>query len=304
MVDVVTVRTSWSQRMEGLRQEKLAQTKEKQEVLGSQDHDDWALILPPPEERQIVEAMSTSGMPIRDCLLASYSVTPNHPSGGFFGPAAVGENFGALLRAHPVYIDARSSLAGGYMVNFNSYRKPGWNPDYDYDYLKPLHKRYGIVPGIGGTQHFCQDLQIGLELGWDGLLKKIEYYRLENDGDSAGFYDGLEAIVRGMQDWIGRHASAARRMADEEGDPVLRANLLEMADINERLVTAAPETFREACQWILWYQIAARMYDGSGSLGRLDLILQPYYDRDVACGLLDDEEAIFHIACLLLRDTA
>jgi formate C-acetyltransferase len=47
----------------------------------------------------------------------------------------------------------------------------------------------------------------------------------------------------------------------------------------------------------------ARMYNGSGSLGRLDVLLTPYYERDVAAGILDDEEATFHIACLLLRDT-
>ena len=77
-----------------------------------------------------------------------------------------------------------------------------------------------------------------------------------------------------------------------------------MADINEKLINEPPETFREACQWTLWYQLAARMFNGSGSLGRLDEILRPYYERDMAAGILDDEEAIFHIACLLLRDTA
>ncbi len=46
------------------------------------------------------------------------------------------------------------------------------------------------------------------------------------------------------------------------------------------------------------------MYNGSGSLGRLDVLLLPYYERDTAAGLLTDEEAIFHVACLLLRDTA
>ena len=245
-------------------------------------------------------------MPIKDCLLAGFEVQPNHPSGGFFGPAAVGENFGALLRAHPVYIDANSSLAGGYMVNFMSYRKPHWNPDFDYSHLKPYHERYGIVPGIGGTQHFCQELGHRPESGMGRSAEEdsntIAWKTTKN---SAGFYDGLEAIVLGMQDWIGRHASPrAREMAAAESDPVLRANLEEMADINERLVTEPPETFREACQWILWYQMAARMYDGSGSLGRLDVILHPYYEQDVAAGRLDDEEAIFHIACLLLRDTA
>ncbi len=71
-----------------------------------------------------------------------------------------------------------------------------------------------------------------------------------------------------------------------------------------RLVTEPPVTFREACQWILWYQIMARMYNGSGSLGRLDVLLYPYYLRDRKSGVLTEEEAIFHLACLLLHDTA
>jgi len=45
------------------------------------------------------------------------------------------------------------------------------------------------------------------------------------------------------------------------------------------------------------------MYNGSGSLGRLDVLLQPFYERDTLVGILDDEQAIFHIACLLLQDT-
>jgi formate C-acetyltransferase len=43
------------------------------------------------------------------------------------------------------------------------------------------------------------------------------------------------------------------------------------------------------------------MYDGSGSLGRLDLYLYPYYRNDLEEGRLTDEEAIFHIAQNLLR---
>ncbi|MDF1513232.1 MAG: hypothetical protein P1S60_05440, partial [Anaerolineae bacterium] len=61
-IDIETI--TYHQRIEALRAEKLAQTQEKQAVIGSMDHDDWALILPPEERRKIVQAMSTSGMPI------------------------------------------------------------------------------------------------------------------------------------------------------------------------------------------------------------------------------------------------
>ncbi len=313
-------------RIEQLRATKLAQTQEKQALIGSMDHDDWALILPPPERRKIVKTVSTSGMPITDCLIEGYEPQETHPGGDFFGPQAVGANYRALLEAHPVYIDPVSSLAGGYMVNFSSYRKRGWNPDITVSKLRPdlaeAIALYQLHPGIGAGQHFCQDLQIGLELGWGGLLDKIRRYRDANlaspealipedtrfspvtHADMADFYSGLEDIVLGTQDWIRRHAEAARALVDAEPDAERRQNLLEIAAMNARLVTEPPATFREACQWILWYQMLARMYNGSGSLGRLDVLLTPFYEREVAAGTLIDEEAIFHVACLLLRDTA
>ncbi|MBN1247466.1 MAG: pyruvate formate lyase family protein, partial [Anaerolineae bacterium] len=299
---------TYQERMDRLRATKMDQTQEKQEVIGSMDHDDWALILPPPDRRKIVQAMSTSGMPITDCLLEGYEPKSNHPGGGFFGPKIVGENYGQLLREHPVYLDPLSSLAGGYMVNFSSYRKPGWNPDLSPAKLVPelveAREVYQLLPGIGATQHFCQDLQIGLDLGWGGIMDKIQRAREANEPRAADFYDGLEAVVLGLQNWIQRTADAAREMAEDEDNPQLRQNLLEIAEMNDWLVSEPPRTFREACQWMLWFQITARMYNGSGSLGRLDVLLTPYYEREKADGTLTDEEAIFHIACLLLRDTA
>ncbi|MGE5222162.1 MAG: pyruvate formate lyase family protein, partial [Omnitrophica WOR_2 bacterium] len=262
MDTIMTEVLTYQQRLDALRAAKMQQTREKQEIIGSMDHDDHALILPPPERRKIVKTMSTSGMPITDCLLEGYEIHSNHPSGGFFGPKACGENFGELLKVHPTYINPMSSLAGAYMVNFYSYRKIHWNPDFDYSHLQGDIDKYKLLPGIGAAQHFCQDLQIGFDLGWGGLLEKTRHYRQLNPA-KAGFYDGLEAIILGMQDWICRNAQEARGMAECEQNPQLKANLQEMAEINERLVAEPPRTFREACQWLLWYQDAARMYNGS-----------------------------------------
>ncbi len=134
-------------------------------------------------------------------------------------------------------------------------------------------------------------------------MEKIRRYRPLNGPEKDDFFAGLEATFPGRRNWISPHAAAAREMAINETNPQLRKNLEEMAEINDWLVENPPRTFREACQWILWYQMLARMYNGSGSLGRLDVILAPFYDRDTAAGILDDEEATFHIACILLRDT-
>ena len=178
----------------------------------------------------------------------------------------------------------------------------GWNPDISYSHLHEYIKKYSILQPIGATQHFTPDLELGLKLGWGGILDKIKRYEKENRGKSE-FYKGLRYVVEGIQDYIRRHAEAALEMARQMDDPILRENLEEIAKINMKLVNEPPTTFREACQWIAWYQIFARMYNRSGALSRLDKVLQPYYEKDIRAGRLTREEAIFHLACLLLKDT-
>ncbi len=296
---------TYQERIEALRRTKLKHTQEKWDVLGAMDFDDHAIILPPPESQKIVHVVSGSGIQITDALLKEFEPESNHPSGGFFGARSNGRNFRKLLEFHPVYVDPISSLAGGYMVNFLSYRDPYWNPDFDYSFLKEDHEKYKMHHGIGAVQHFCQDMTIGFELGWGGILNKIRHYRKINTNDEAQeLYDGLEDVVLGFQSWIGRSAKAAFDMSETEKNPQLKQNLIEIAEINNKLVTHAPKTFREAVQWMLWYQVAGKMYNMGGSLGRIDQFLYPFFVRDKEAGILTDEEAIFHIACHFIQDTS
>lgn len=294
---------TYQQRLDALHEKKLRSTKEKQEIIGAMNYDDWNVMLPPLEVREVTRTMSTSGVMITDVRLKGVEMESNHPSGGFFGAEIVGKNFRRFLEAHPPYIDPLSALAGGYMAHFYSYRKVGWPEELRYPRYEE-HQRYKQHPPVGAHNHFCQDLQIGLDLGWGGILNKIRYYREKNGPEHVGFYNGLEHVVLGTQNWIQRNADLARERAQTEENPQFRQNYAELAEINQRLVSEPPRTFREACQWITWYQMMARMYCGSGSLGRIDMLLTPYYRRDVAAGILDREEAIFIVACLYNNETS
>ena len=189
------------------------------------------------------------------------------------------------------------------MTNFYSYRKTHWKPEYKFDELHEAQQLYSIVHGIGGLQHMCQDNQIALRLGLSGLLEKVRRHGQVHPGQ-AEFYAVLEDIVLGLRDWVARTAAEAGRLAALAKVPEEKSNLEEIAHVNLALLERAPDTFREACQLVLWVQLMLRMYNGSGSLGRLDLQLLPYYESDRQRGTLTDDEAVFHIACLLLRDTA
>lgn len=294
---------TYRERLDLLRATKLEQAQQKRELQGARDSDEQGMVPLPPEAGELVKAMSGSGVLVKDLVLKGFAPISNHASGGFFGPRACGENFRRLLEAHPTYLNPANSMAGVYMVNFNSYRNPDWPPELDFSQLHGGQAKYGIDPGIGGVQHFCPDLKIGLDLGWGGLLDKVRRFRSINP-QAADFYAGLEAIILGVQDWVRRHAEDAREMAADETNPQFRENLETIADICERQVSEPPATFREACQWLVFFQAVAKMYNGSGEWGQLDELLRPYYERDVEAGTLTDEEAIFHLACLLLSETA
>ncbi len=284
----MTERLTYGQRIDALIATKREHTRRKQ-ALGPMDFDDHGSILMP-------EALA-------------FMPASNHPSGGSFGPKSVGENFGALLRALPVYVDPMSSQLGAWFYNppNNSpmYRNsPFWPPDpeFDFSHLEEDIERYNIISGIGGGQHFCPDMQILFDLGWGGILDKI-YTCREKNSDRSDFYDGHEATLRGIQTWMRHYVEKAREMAGIEVHPHLRENLLRMAEMNEHLISGPPRTFREACQLVSWVAMVTRMFNGAGAMGQLDGLFYPFYAQEVAAGILDDEEAIFHLICMLLIDT-
>jgi len=272
---------SYEDRIAAIRATKQQQTEEKQRRIGAMDHDDHGYVLPPEEIKVEVES--------------------NHPCGGVFGPRACGQLYRRVMEAHPAYIDPMSSLAGAWMTSMFKYGAGSWNPDISYSHLYEEQQKYNIIHGIGGPHHFAPDMLIGFELGWGGILEKIRRCRAANAPHGEDFYAGEEAVVLGIQNWIARH-SAAARAAKAGAPPELHDNLEQIAAMCERLVTEPPATFREACQWIAFFELAARVYNGSGALGQIDEILRPFYERDTAAGILDDEEATFHLACLLVKD--
>ncbi|XHR28393.1 MAG: pyruvate formate lyase family protein [Chthoniobacteraceae bacterium] len=275
-------------RIERLREKKLGQTKAKQAKAVCQDEDDYGNVPPP-------EGFSWAP-PVRD-------------AGGFFhGVSAWATNFRSLMEHHPVYLDPDDALAGRWMFMLSRMRlkDPFAAAPFplDYPHLREEQALYNIVSGIGSDAHFAPDYRIGLKLGWGGLKEKAETSLAAHAGDTEAT-ELLKAeldVIAGIQKWIQRTSTTAASLADAEQDPVHRGHYRELANLNARLVDTPPSTMREACQWLAWYNMASRTYNRDGAGGQLDELLRPYYERDLAEGLLDDEEATFIIACLLLND--
>ncbi len=273
---------TYQQRIDALRETKLEHNRAKIARDGYHDVDDHGNIYWPE--------------PI------PFTPKSNHPSGGCYGARCIGENFRAWLDVHPVYIHPMSALAGawaGYLPGVG-----GWKPEDRPAHLKELHDKYYLWHnGIGAMNHLGPDMRIGLDLGWGGILKKIRYYRDFNHPADTDFYDAEENLVLGVQDWIRRHVIKAREMAAEEPNIEIRENLLAIAEMNEWLVENPPRTLREACQFLAWFQSIDRMWAAGGALGQLDELLRPYYEADLAAGIVEDEVVLWFLASLFYNDT-
>ena len=297
-------------RYESLRATKIAHTLQKREQDGPRDLDDFGTV-PLPE---------------------GYSVTPwyNSENGSFYGLDGMSENFCRVFDAHVAYVDPMELLCGRWMDMLVNYRgdvhyMPLWRKNdprnaallesdtaalwsyrwdesrFPYDHLKPLQKKYDIASGIDGDAHFACDYRIGLAQGFTGFLEKIREGRRQNP-DKGEFYDAEEKVVRCILRYIGRHRARIEELLQKEDRPEICESLSQMHAAVSQLEVGAPRTFHEACQFVAFFNCAARVYTRDGAGFRLDELLYPFYERDVAAGVLDDDRARFLLANLLLID--
>lgn len=275
---------NYRERIRILRDKKIKDTLEKREQKGYMDLDD------------------NGGVAVPD----DFSFTPvsNSSDGGFYGAVGFSVNMAKLADAHPVYVDPLEILAGRRMVMLLDYQGgwPGKWPDHlmPYDGLKKELDEYDIISGIGSNQHYACDYQIGISLGYHGLIQKIQHYRKKNGKEKYEFYDAHERVLRALLRLIERHIDEISFKISVEENEEIRENLKEMLECNKNILTAPPKTFLEVCQWLGWFYQVSWMYNREGAGMQIDQFLYPFYKKDKEEGRLDDEKATFILADLLL----
>ncbi len=273
----------YAKRLRLLRERKLAQTEEKIQKEGGLNEDDYGRVVAPDYFK--------------------FQIVPNNPDGKFYGYSGWTENYTKLLAEHPLYVDPLDAFVGRGFFFLIRVRGIGWNPAYPYDDLKKLFEKYDIISGIGRDHHFNPDIKMGLELGWGGILKKLEHYRGINPPETYEFYDSEIAVVKAIINFLHRISYQLAEFALIERNPTLRKNLEEMADINYRMADGVPQTLREAIQWMCWFSMFSRLYNRGSAGGPLDQLMWPYYQHDIQNGIINDEDAKFLLGCLFFNDS-
>ena len=138
-----------------------------------------------------------------------------------------------------------------------------------------------------------------LTRGMAGIKADVEFQRqrLAAAGTlSPGQRDFLDSVVVVLDAVVAlarRHAAALGKLADGEGDPARRAELLRMAAACERVPEAPARSFHEALQ-SFWFTHLAMNLETDGHAfgpGRFDQYLYPYYRASVDSGELAPDAA-------------
>lgn len=274
---------TYENRIARLREKKIEHTLGKKEQQGYMDADDYGTI-PIPE---------------------GYSFEPivENNNEYFNGVMENALNFEKFLQCQPLYIDPDEIMCGRWADMLANYRNRPLVHLYPRPDLAEDQEKYGMInTGIGSDAHCACDYTIGLKLGYGGILEKIRHYKGINTGKDI-FYNAEEVTVLSIMHFIERHIEKLKVMILEEQDFKIKANLEEMLKTNEAIVYNPPKTFLEACQWMSWFNVVSRMFDRDGAGCNLDVILYPYYIKDLEDGIITREKAVFVIANLLLIET-
>lgn len=150
--------------------------------------------------------------------------------------------------------------------------------------------------------HICPDSALWLKLGPSGLIEKAKRKLETCPKNQREFYECVILVLEGTQNFMKRYSYHIMNMIDNVEEEYQRG-LKEVADNCMNLSQRPPQSFYEAVQslWFLFVILHMESNASSFSPGRMDQYLYPYYQKDIASGVLTKQKALEILECLWLK---
>ncbi len=152
--------------------------------------------------------------------------------------------------------------------------------------------------------HTIPEFSRAIHLGLREIINEAKEREVRaSDPSQKEFYAAIPEVLEGMITYSRNLAARAEELSDKEADPILKKELLGIAEINRRVPEFPARTLREGLTtvWICWTAIHLENPNVGLSLGRLDQVLYDLYQKDIENKTLTIEYAIELISCLWLK---
>ncbi len=169
-----------------------------------------------------------------------------------------------------------------------------------------------FTPGnyfYNGVGHVTVQYEKVLAIGFRGIINEVKAEKARmslGDADYCSKGVLLDAILMSCEaaiTYANRYAALAREMADREGNPTRRSELLQIAENCSRVPAEGARNFYEACQSFWFVQMLLQIESSGHSIspGRFDQYMYPYYRADLDQGRLDRDFAQELVDCLWVK---
>ena len=168
---------------------------------------------------------------------------------------------------------------------------------------------HSVISTVDGDGHVVPDFERVLSFGFEGLAQKardvlegLDPTQSENTRKRL-FLNSAIIACEAAADFGRRYAALARHLAESGADRDRRRELLQIAEICDRVPAGPAETFREAIQSV-WFAFLLSQIESNGhsmSLGRFDQYMFPYYEKDMTDGFMDRDEARELVECFWIK---
>ena len=161
--------------------------------------------------------------------------------------------------------------------------------------------------------HFAPNYHVAVEKGFaavkaeaDAKIAEYEKNAIHGSAQPYNFYRGVSIVCGAMIRYAKRYSDECAKLAEECTDPARKAELQQISETMGWIMENPARNFREAIQAVWFYEMCVLMDANmhGTSLGRIDQVLGPYAEKDIADGVLTREEAqeLVDLYCLKVAE--
>ena len=180
---------------------------------------------------------------------------------------------------------------------------PQWKDCYEAGIFTEFMEQRGPGHTVGSVKIY----EKGFLDYKEDIQKALEALDFQNDPEAFEKQNqlrGMSIACNAVMVLGKRYAEYARELAEKETDEKRKAELLQIAANCDVVPAHKPQTFWQAIQmyWFVHLSVTSELNPWDAySPGRLDQHLNPFYEKDVEEGILDDEKALELLECLWVK---
>ncbi len=180
---------------------------------------------------------------------------------------------------------------------------PEWKKAYECGIFTEFMEQRGPGHAVGSFKIYEKGF-LDYKADIQAAIDELDFLNDKEALDKKNELEGMKIACDAIMVLGERYAAYARELAEKETDEKRKEELLQIAANCDVVPAHRPQTYWQAIQmyWFVHLGVTSELNPWDAySPGRLDQHLNPFYEKDVEDGILDDEKALELLECLWVK---